>query len=136
MLWSRFSSRPAQHLLLEHIMITRISVSWHLLFLTMSALLSWSHAAAATPEQISRGQQLFTQEFVSTPLNENGDGLGPVFNHNSCVACHRAGGVGGAGDHRFNARTFSLDQIRFNQAQSGRPLAEVLKAVAPGFVSA
>ena len=34
-------------------------------------------ASAATPEQMQRGQHLFTQEFTTAPLTENGDGLGP-----------------------------------------------------------
>ncbi|MGV3484370.1 MAG: di-heme oxidoredictase family protein [Planctomycetaceae bacterium] len=115
-------------------MCRRIALAWCLSVAAGLSLLA-GDASAATPDQIALGQQLFTQEFASTPLTENGDGLGPVFNHTSCVACHRNGGVGGAGDHRFNARTLSLAEIRFNQ-QSGQPLAEVLKAVAPGFVSA
>lgn len=70
------------------------------------------------------------------PMSENGDGLGPVFNHTSCVACHRAGGVGGAGDLRFNARTFSISEIRFRPYANDRSLAQALTIVAPGFVSA
>lgn len=46
------------------------------------------------------------------------------------------GGVGGAGDHRFNARTFSVSALAFDQQRAGKPLVETLKAVAPGFISA
>jgi hypothetical protein len=31
--------------------------------------------------------------------SEGGDGLGPLFNEQSCVGCHRQGGIGGAGDN-------------------------------------
>jgi CxxC motif-containing protein (DUF1111 family) len=34
--------------------------------------------------------------------------LGPVYNANSCVACHQQGGVGGSGDRRFNVTTFTV----------------------------
>lgn len=98
-------------------------------------IIAGSSASAATPEQIQWGQRLFTQEFKAEPLGENGDGLGPVFNHRSCVACHHSGGVGGAGDHRFNARTFSVSSLRFNGQQTNKSLVQTLKAVAPGLVS-
>jgi len=104
-------------------------------WLTAFGFLLVNSASGATPEQRARGQQLFTQDFVATPLNENGDGLGPLFNHTSCVACHHAGGVGGAGDNRFNARTFAVSALRFSNRKDNQTLTDVLKTFAPGFVS-
>jgi CxxC motif-containing protein (DUF1111 family) len=37
-----------------------------------------------------------------------GDGLGPVFNATSCVACHHLGGPGGAGGLEHNVTTFTV----------------------------
>lgn len=55
---------------------------------------------AATP--IS-GRELFNREWIANdPRSHGGDGLGPVFNESSCVACHNQGGAGGAGGQDKN----------------------------------
>jgi CxxC motif-containing protein (DUF1111 family) len=41
-------------------------------------------------------------------LAPGGDGLGPVYNATSCVACHKQGGVGGAGGLEHNVTTFTV----------------------------
>jgi len=86
---------------------------------------------AVNPAAIQRGQQLFTQPFTPTPLTPAGDGLGPLFNHISCVACHHSGGVGGAGDHRFNPRTFAIQQLRFNPQATKQNLIEAMRSINP-----
>jgi CxxC motif-containing protein (DUF1111 family) len=44
------------------------------------------------------GRELFERVWVKDdPRSHRGDGLGPVFNGSSCVACHHLGGAGGAG---------------------------------------
>ncbi len=44
------------------------------------------------------GRELFERLWVKNdPRGHGGDGLGPVFNGQSCVACHNLGGSGGAG---------------------------------------
>ena len=44
------------------------------------------------------GRELFERAWVKgDPRTHGGDGLGPVFNGQSCVACHNLGGTGGAG---------------------------------------
>jgi CxxC motif-containing protein (DUF1111 family) len=44
------------------------------------------------------GRDLFLREWVpGMPSERGGDGLGPVYNQTSCVACHNQGGTGGAG---------------------------------------
>jgi CxxC motif-containing protein (DUF1111 family) len=102
--------------------------------LSMMLLCIATQCFAATPEQIALGKQLFTEEFSSMPLNEQGDGLGPVFNHRSCVACHHAGGVGGAGDHRFNARTFSIRKLQYDSRGRGVALQAAVSGIHPGLV--
>src|SRR5262249_26967897 len=54
---------------------------------------------------------LFKHEWTpNDPLAKGGDGLGPVFNASSCVACHHQGGVGGSGGLRHNVTTFVVRQ--------------------------
>jgi len=44
------------------------------------------------------GRELFERVWVKDdPRGHGGDGLGPVFNGQACVACHNLGGTGGAG---------------------------------------
>jgi CxxC motif-containing protein (DUF1111 family) len=57
---------------------------------------------------VERGQKLF--ERVWEPGHDaeaGGDGLGPLFNERSCVACHFQGGVGGAGPAQNNVSLLS-----------------------------
>lgn len=57
-------------------------------------------ALAALPVTYPKlsGQELFTREWQPhDPRSRSGDGLGPMFNDSSCVACHNQGGVGGGG---------------------------------------
>jgi hypothetical protein len=63
------------------------------------------HASAA---EMARGGELFEHEWqVHDPIAK-GDGLGPVFNGKSCVACHFQGGVGGGGESQHNVVSFEL----------------------------
>ena len=69
----------------------------------------------AGSEEASLGRQLFEESWLrpaadDSPLapSREGDGLGPLFNAASCVACHRQGGVGGAGPNENNVELVSL----------------------------
>lgn len=65
--------------------------------------------APSEQELRAEGRELFIHEWTpNDPLSREGDGLGPVFNANSCVACHAQGGVGGAGENKHNVRAFSV----------------------------
>jgi mono/diheme cytochrome c family protein len=55
-----------------------------------------------TPAQLAEGRALFLREWMAGPTEHGGDGLGPVFNDSSCVACHNAGGPGGGGPNSKN----------------------------------
>jgi hypothetical protein len=47
---------------------------------------------------VEDGRKLFTREWLpGDSTGHQGDGLGPMFNDTSCVACHNQGG-GGAGE--------------------------------------
>ena len=54
-------------------------------------------------EERARGAILFSKEWTpDDPKSHGGDGLGPVFNATSCVACHGLGAPGGAGPESKN----------------------------------
>src|SRR5690349_19866538 len=67
---------------------------------------------AAKPD----GKELFNREWIAgDPRSHGGDGLGPVFNDTSCVACHNQGGAGGSGPASKNVHiltTANLPQVR------------------------
>jgi len=71
-------------------------------------------------ESAAQGQVLFNHEWtVNDPLTK-GDGLGPVFNAKSCVACHNQGGAGGGGPVERNVTVYGLVNPPKNGiAQSG-----------------
>jgi CxxC motif-containing protein (DUF1111 family) len=52
------------------------------------------------------GLDLFVHEWQPHDKLAHGDGLGPVFNERSCVACHFQGGVGGGGSPKANVLAF------------------------------
>lgn len=65
--------------------------------------------APTEAELVAEGRELFIHEWTpNDPLSGEGDGLGPVFNANSCVACHSMGGVGGAGGNQHNVNAFTV----------------------------
>ena len=52
----------------------------------------------ASQETLEAGRELFTRTWApKDPRSHGGDGLGPVFNAQSCLDCHDQGGPGGAG---------------------------------------
>jgi CxxC motif-containing protein (DUF1111 family) len=90
---------------------------WYLLAAVLALLpvglrvLTWqtSQAQPVDPVMARAGETLFKHEWTpGDPLAANGDGLGPVYNAASCVACHRQGGPGGGGGLEHNVTTFSV----------------------------
>jgi CxxC motif-containing protein (DUF1111 family) len=70
--------------------------------LWLGACVLWGGAALAAgddpDDRAQQGRDLFLKEWLpGTPSDHGGDGLGPVYNDSSCVACHNQGGAGGAG---------------------------------------
>jgi CxxC motif-containing protein (DUF1111 family) len=56
-----------------------------------------------------RGKELFAREWITGDRRSHaGDGLGPVYNAQSCAACHRLGGIGGAGNKETNVSLVSV----------------------------
>lgn len=82
-------------------------------------VLSWSQPQADDLDQaaVEAGRKLFIHEWKENdPLARanGGDGLGPVYNANSCVACHKQGGLGGAGGLEHNVTNFIVASTRNN----------------------
>jgi CxxC motif-containing protein (DUF1111 family) len=81
-----------------------------------------ARADAPSRETIAQGRDLFLREW--TPGDERshgGDGLGPVYNDSSCVACHNAGAPGGAGPSSKNVDILSAFANRINGGQPRGP---------------
>jgi mono/diheme cytochrome c family protein len=64
----------------------------------------WGPRADAATK--AAGLELFEHSWQPHDSLAGGDGLGPVFNASSCVACHFQGGVGGGGDNKHNVHAF------------------------------
>ncbi|MFG0286921.1 MAG: di-heme oxidoredictase family protein [Rhodopirellula sp. JB044] len=104
---------------------------WGLLFMFQT------HAYAVAPDAVVVGSQLFEQEWNSQNPSLGSDGLGPLFNANSCATCHRQGGVGGGGEAEFNAKSVGIESIEIQgQGLTGSRLAEIVSNFHPGFVLA
>jgi CxxC motif-containing protein (DUF1111 family) len=70
-------------------------------------------------------RQLFEHKWVAgDSLSPEGDGLGPMHNANSCVACHHLGGMGGAGAAEENVELLSVVPRR--QDSSARKQSAIL----------
>jgi CxxC motif-containing protein (DUF1111 family) len=67
--------------------------------------------SAAGRDAIAAGYEIFYREWMpDDPRGHGGDGLGPVYNDTSCVACHNAGGGGGGGPTSKNIDVLSASR--------------------------
>ena len=97
-----------------------------------------------TPARISEGLRLFLTDWSTEGRDgTRGDGLGPVFNERSCVACHAQGGPGGAGGSRADVLILtdagsarlpdgSIDSTAEDARKPGKPRSS---SVFPGFAA-
>jgi CxxC motif-containing protein (DUF1111 family) len=86
----------------------------------LAGLNSARYDRAATAEMKQAGEELFVRQWVAHDPQAHGDGLGPVFNANSCVACHFQGGVGGGGDAVHNVVAYEVHPtVRDRKLQKG-----------------
>jgi RNA polymerase sigma factor (sigma-70 family) len=82
----------------------------------------------AVRDEHARGELLFSKEWApNDPMSPDGDGLGPVYNETSCVACHGLGGPGGAGPGSKNVLIVTAVESR------GQGVPKGLERVHPGF---
>jgi CxxC motif-containing protein (DUF1111 family) len=108
-------------------------------------VMTWRSARGqeVDPRMAEAGQVLFKHVWTEKdPLCNGGDGLGPVFNDVSCVACHNQGGAGGAGGLAHNVTTFTVrPRAPGGQAREGvvhakftdKKFRESLQLVSPEF---
>jgi CxxC motif-containing protein (DUF1111 family) len=95
-------------------------------------LLTWPgfRKQALDPQTVQAGQTLFVHEWkAKDPLAGGGDGLGPVYNAASCVACHNQAGPGGGGDLTHNVTTYAFQSDAVAMAR-GVPREGVVHAFA------
>ena len=118
---------------------TRAKLAGALLTPCLAALIfsafTISHTWAKSPAIIAEGKMLFEKNWTPRNPQLGNDGLGPLFNGSSCVACHHQGGIGGGGDARFNSKTVGIDRMKI----SGKNVTNdmVKKAISdfhPGFI--
>lgn len=77
-------------------------------------LLFSTSTLAVLPTSRELGRELFERQWKSKNPQLGSDGLGPMFNAKSCVACHHQGGVGGGGDTKFNAQAIGIERLDFS----------------------
>jgi len=69
-------------------------------------------APRASAEAKATGLVLFEHAWQPHDPMAGGDGLGPVYNARSCVACHFQGGAGGGGGNNHNVVAFEAHPTR------------------------
>ncbi len=81
------------------------------------------------------GAEIFSRKWIShDPRSGEGDGLGPLHNASSCVACHNQGGVGGGGDNEHNVDLLSVVSMKVRADDASRNLlSRRLIDLHPGF---
>jgi CxxC motif-containing protein (DUF1111 family) len=94
-----------------HLRTRRASLAGAILFGTAVLGIGGLRAAdtaKSSPDQRAQGRELFEREWLpGDSRTHGGDGLGPVYNDSSCVACHNLGGNGGAGPASKNVDIIS-----------------------------
>jgi CxxC motif-containing protein (DUF1111 family) len=102
---------------------------WAVLAIPIAAATRNHHSA------IEEGQQLFIKQFEQGASQPGGgDGLGPLFNHVSCAACHRQGALGGGGDIEFNVTLLCAQLEPGGLRPDQKALLFTLRNLHPAFV--
>lgn len=104
------------------------------LLLAAAALCAvFTTAASAADDGARRGRALFVRTWTpGDPRAAGGDGLGPLFNASSCVACHAQAGVGGAGPAHLNVILVDGD-VRHLGFAGEQPVSVALAGLGLGF---
>src|SRR3954471_9534879 len=103
--------------------------------LLLSAVQLSAGETAPASSAIAEGKKLFLREWeAGKPASPGGDGLGPMFNARSCAACHKLGGVGGAGPNEdSNVRLLTVVPLGLHPSELADHKEALLK-VHPAFV--
>jgi CxxC motif-containing protein (DUF1111 family) len=103
----------------------------------IAVMLTFSASASICggDDAVSKGEKLFIKQFaVGSSEPNKGDGLGPLFNHVSCAACHRQGALGGGGSAEFNVNLLSAQLDSNGSRPDHRLLLITLRSLHPAFV--
>lgn len=99
-------------------------------------LVGLHNAFGQQPGPIARGREVFIHTWEALDgLSPDGDGLGPLFNAKSCLACHSQGGPGGGGPLQHNVDMLTVapeDLVKVDRDSRAKFVAR-LKTLHPGF---
>lgn len=95
-----------QRRLVVYAAVTVFAIAGYWTFFSDGLPIFWGPTARAA--EVQQGRDLFEHQWTANDPLAQGDGLGPVFNARSCVACHFQGGVGGGGANEHNAMSFEV----------------------------
>lgn len=106
---------------------------WGVLLAGLGSVFSSAMGADADAQKaasnVISGQEIFLREWLpNDPRSHGGDGLGPVFNESSCVACHNQGGVGGGGSESKNVTVISSVRFPSQKQQQAKNAASAEQA--------
>jgi CxxC motif-containing protein (DUF1111 family) len=88
----------------------------------------------ASPKDNHIGRDLFVKVWEpGQPSQAGGDGLGPLYNETSCVACHQLGGIGGGGRNEQNVTLLTAASGRGTGLSSGGSFKGELPNLHAGF---
>ena len=103
------------------------AVLWGVAVLGVGGLQAGDTGKSA-PDRRAQGRELFEREWLPGDSRAHGgDGLGPVYNDSSCIACHNLGGNGGAGPASKNVDIISASpngQMTPMQMDGPQPASE------------
>lgn len=106
------------------------------LLLLVSCGTAWAlelDPAEAERAALTRGQELFERNWkVGHDPAGHGDGLGPLFNDRSCVACHMQGGIGGGGPLSKNVDVLTVHKPKGSLESARRRLTSLHPGFADG----
>jgi CxxC motif-containing protein (DUF1111 family) len=95
---------------------------------------AWAVEEEPARDVLLKGSELFAREWVPHDSKDaGGDGLGPVYNETSCLACHHQGGPGGAGPTSMNVEILTAG-ARASTGSSNR--GQTAAEFHPGFRTA
>ncbi|MEZ6051690.1 MAG: hypothetical protein R3C02_09925 [Planctomycetaceae bacterium] len=107
---------------------------------TADPLIAGKPFARASASTIDLGRRIFEHNWARPEswtgpekLGKGGDGLGPMFNEVSCAACHKLGGVGGAGPNEQNVELLSLDLTGTPLISARQRALDIANQIHPAF---
>jgi len=111
------------------------TIGWAATLFLLTAQPAVAQFNSVNPD-VQSGNKLFLHEWQPRDdQSPNGDGLGPLFNAKSCVACHQQGGVGGSGNELVNTDVLAIlvDQPLMRRLGRKR-LFNTLHEIHPDFI--